>query len=356
MKTNQPIRRRAERLQCVCATALLLSAPALHAATTIKTDASFGNATTLAATASNTTVKGNRGTYTVRGNVYTLTPAQGRLVGANLFYSFDTFNLGADDAAVFVPGLALNNVVSRVSSTVPTAINGLLALNPVAGNAPSFFFINPNGITVGAGAQVDVPAALHLSTASTLKFADGTLFRAGVGADSNLSISAPERFGFVSSRPIGTVTINNLDATGVAGKRPALAAAPGATLDIVAGNVQLNAIDLSTSGKELRVNAAGGLNVDVPLSGSVVPLLGGTIDAASATLAATGAGAVRLASGSLILRNGTVVSANAGGIAVNAGSVELSGAAKLATQTRAQSAAGPIIVQTDRLSLRGAVK
>ena len=53
-----------------------------------------------------------------------------------------------------------------MSGSSATQINGLLALNPAKGGAPSFFFINPAGVTFGAGAQVDVPAAFHVSTAN----------------------------------------------------------------------------------------------------------------------------------------------------------------------------------------------
>src|SRR5690242_20447517 len=163
-------------------------------ATSIKTDASWGRTPSiLSPTASNTTVVGNRGAYLVPGNVYTIAEAQGKLAGRNLFHSFDSFSIGAGDAAVFTTSTpSLSNVISRVSGAGPTSINGLLALNPTAGSKPSFFFINPNGVTFGAGAQVDVPAALHVSTANSLSFSDRTVFKAGSGPDSTLTIEAPE--------------------------------------------------------------------------------------------------------------------------------------------------------------------
>src|SRR4051812_16736122 len=141
---------------------------AAQSVTTIKTDASWGRtAQTLNPSATNTAVAGNRGaTYAIPGNVYTIAEAQGKLAGSNLFHSFETFSVGSGDAAVFTTTTpTLNNVISRVSGNSPTTINGLLALVPAAGSNPNFFFVNPNGITFGAGAQVDVPAAFHVSTA-----------------------------------------------------------------------------------------------------------------------------------------------------------------------------------------------
>src|SRR5262249_46219852 len=108
-----------------------------------------------------TPLTGNAGTtYNIAGGVYTIEQAQGRVAGANLFHSFETFNVGRGDAAVFTTGSPLNNVISRVTGASPSAIDGLLMLQPLAGTRPNLFLVNPAGVTFGAGAQIDVPAAI----------------------------------------------------------------------------------------------------------------------------------------------------------------------------------------------------
>ncbi len=239
-------------------------------ATTIKTDASWARTPgTLSPSASNTTVVGTRGAHRVPGNVYTIAEAQGKLAGRNLFHSFESFSIGAGDAAVFTTSTtALNNVISRVSGTAPSTINGLLALSPAAGSAPNFFFVNPNGVAFGGGAQVDVPAAFHVSTADSLIFSDRTVFKAGNGPDSTLTIEAPEAFGFLGNRQAASVTLDNLDSSGN-GQRPRLKIelAPGSMLDITGGAVQISAADLTVSKGILRVAATGNAAVEMPVSG-----------------------------------------------------------------------------------------
>jgi filamentous hemagglutinin family protein len=177
--------------------------------TNIKTDASWGRTpSTLRPSAGGTTVTGNQGaTYNVPGNLYTITEAQGRVAGSNLFHSFESFSVGTGDAALFTTTTAtLTNVISRISGNTPSTINGGLFLKAAEGSKPNFFFINPNGVTFGAGAQVDVPAAFHVSTADSLNFADGTIFKARNGSDSTLTIAPPAAFGFLGNRPAAAVT------------------------------------------------------------------------------------------------------------------------------------------------------
>src|SRR4029079_17080701 len=93
----------------------------------------------------------------------------------------------------------LQNIIARVSGASPSSIEGLLMLDPAAGSKPNLFLINPAGVTIANGAEVDVPAALHLSTATRLQFADGVAFTAGHGADSTFTAAAATAFGFTGA-------------------------------------------------------------------------------------------------------------------------------------------------------------
>ena len=229
-------------------------------AQSIKTDASWG-----------------RTAQTLSGPSYGITQAMGKLAGNNLFHSFDTFNIKTGESAVFSTTTAtLQNVVSRVSGGSASSINGKLQLVPVAGSAPGFFFINPAGVTFGAGASVDVPGAFHVSTANNLKLSDGTLYRAGNGPDSSFSVAAPETFGFLSG---ASAPIRFTDRVSVSAK-------PKQAINLIGGDVEVsNSATLRTNGGDMLIAAAGpetielGLNSPLPVTGGILTVAnGGRID------------------------------------------------------------------------------
>jgi filamentous hemagglutinin family protein len=118
----------------------------------------------------------------------------GTTKGGNLFHSFQTFNVNNGESATFTGSDSdLKNVISRVTGGEISKINGLLKSE--IPNA-AFYFINPAGVTFGANASVDVPAAFHVSTADKLNFSDGKEFSAVNPNASSLSIAKPESFGF----------------------------------------------------------------------------------------------------------------------------------------------------------------
>jgi filamentous hemagglutinin family protein len=246
-------------------------AGALGAQTEIQIDSSWGRTPAkLAPTASATTVVGNAGkAYTVPGGLYSIREADGKVAGRNLFHSFQSFSVGAGDAAVFTTATStLQNVISRVSGSSPTRLDGLLMLKPENGGAPNFFFLNPAGISFGAGAQVDVPGAFHASTANRLRFSDGTLFAAGAGSDSTLTIAPPEAFGFLGAT--GKATFRGVD-------RPPSDPIIANRLDVAAGEIEVIDSYLSTraastapdeSTSELRLLAVGDAIIDIPVAGS----------------------------------------------------------------------------------------
>ncbi|HSV54016.1 MAG TPA: filamentous hemagglutinin N-terminal domain-containing protein [Burkholderiaceae bacterium] len=192
----------------------------------------------------------------------------GRLSGNNLFHSFQFFNVHTGESAQFstsTPGLA--NVISRVTGGSASQINGPLSLTAASGT-PGFYFINPAGVTFGAGASVDVPGAFHVSTANYLQFPDGK-FSADPAVASTFSSAAPEAFGFLGATraPIKVVGGSGL----VTAQRQALS--------VVGGDVEIR--DGSVVGKfggagELRVVAVGAGPALIPLTGAL-PAVNGTL-------------------------------------------------------------------------------
>ena len=72
--------------------------------------------------------------------------------GANLFHSFEEFNVDEGGAAYFTNPAGIENILSRVTGSNPSEILGTLG---VLGNA-NLFLINPNGIVFGPNARLDV--------------------------------------------------------------------------------------------------------------------------------------------------------------------------------------------------------
>ncbi len=257
--------------------------PGAVLAQSIKTDASWG-----------------RTAQTLTGPSYAIPQAMGKFAGNNLFHSFEIFNIKTGESAVFSTTTAtLQNVVSRVSGGSASSINGKLQLVPAAGSAPSFFFVNPAGVTFGAGASVDVPGAFHVSTANHLKLSDGTLYRAGNGPDSSFSVAAPEAFGFLSgvSAPIRFTD------------RVSVSAKPKQPVSLIGGDIEVsNSTMLRTNGGDIRMAAVGAQLIDVGLEGPL-PAGGGTLTVANSgwidarTNSAYGAGNIAASADRVVLTN-----------------------------------------------------
>ncbi|QZZ20532.1 filamentous hemagglutinin N-terminal domain-containing protein [Leptothermofonsia sichuanensis E412] len=93
--------------------------------------------------------------------------------GRNLFHSFQELNVDSGRSLYFQdPGVS--NILTRVTGSNPSSINGKLG---VLGNA-NLFLLNPNGIIFGSSARLGIRGSFVASTASAIKFADGSEFRA----------------------------------------------------------------------------------------------------------------------------------------------------------------------------------
>lgn len=262
--------------------------------------------------------------HSISGLGMTIPESWGRLSGNNLFHSFQAFNiLGGESANFTTTTSGIANVISRVTGGSLSQINGQLKLTPASG-APNFFFINPAGVTFGAGASIDVPGAFHVSTADYIKFPDGN-FHAGLGQASTFSVASPEAFGFLGTTR-ASITVNG-GAT--------LSTQPLQPISIVGSDVEINNGAVSTlDGGDIRVVALGqsaqevGFTGTLPAAnGNLALLNGGYIF--SSTGSATNAGSVKVSAGSITLdRQGsglfTGITSQANSGTGNAGIVEVS--------------------------------
>src|SRR4051812_2929663 len=188
------------------------------------------------------------------GDAYTI--GGGTVRGSNLFHSFTRFNVPTSGSATFDGPATIENVLSRVTGTEASSIDGLISTRGGASPMPlaNFYLINPNGVMFGPNAMLDVGGAFHASTADYIRLSDGTVFAAAPVPGEILTSAPPIAFGFLNSNP-AAISIDGSQ----------LVVDPGQTLSIVGGNIEM------TNGAVLF--APGGLVqvISVASPGEVVP-------------------------------------------------------------------------------------
>ncbi|MFK8018589.1 MAG: filamentous hemagglutinin N-terminal domain-containing protein [Pseudomonadales bacterium] len=140
--------------------------------------------------------------------------SEGEVRGNNLFHSFDRFNVQTGESASFVhTGIGIENIIARVSGNTATTIQG--TLETIYFDGADLFFtdaalwlINPNGIVIGEGAEINAAGPVNFSTANRIGFENGDDFYSHeLSISSTLSIAAPTTFGFLDKQGLpSTVT------------------------------------------------------------------------------------------------------------------------------------------------------
>jgi filamentous hemagglutinin family protein len=128
--------------------------------------------------------------------------------GANLFHSFQEFNIDAGRGAYFSNPAGIDNILSRVTGNNPSNILGTLG---VLGNA-NLFLMNPNGIIFGQGASLDIQGSFVASTADRIQLGESGYFNATEPQKSSLLAVAPGALFFdqVANQPGNIVNTGNL--------------------------------------------------------------------------------------------------------------------------------------------------
>ena len=159
------------------------------------------------------------------GKNYQITPELGQQLGGNLFHSFQSFNLNADESATFSGAPSVQNVIARVTGGTPSQIDGLI--RSTIPNA-DLYLINPYGVMFGQNAKLDLQGGFHVSTADYLKLQDGGRFDARTPNNSLLSVAPVTAFGFLTDSPAAITTQDSM-----------LITPPGKPLSLIGGNLSL---------------------------------------------------------------------------------------------------------------------
>ena len=329
--------------------------------------------------------------------------AGGAVRGGNLFHSFLEFNVSAGRGAYFYsPNASIQNILARVTGSNASQILGTLG---TFGNSnPNLFLINPNGITFGANASLNVGGSFVATTANAVQLGDKGLFSASEPATSNLLSINPSAFFFNSLSHGAIVNSSTATSTVLGDQTSGLQVPDGQSLLLVGGDINLNGgylgglggrvelgglvgagtVGLTVNGKSLNLNFPGdagradvgltnGAVVDVTgeegslavharnlemSGGSVLKAgigVGGTADSKAGNIEVDAQGAVTLEDGSLIVnrvRSGAV--GQGGNIELTTGSLSLTNGAAVIVSTFGQGNVGNVtITARDAISFDG---
>ncbi|AFY39738.1 filamentous hemagglutinin family outer membrane protein [[Leptolyngbya] sp. PCC 7376] len=186
----------------------------------------------------------------------------GTTQGTNLFHSFNTFSVPATGSATFNNAGSITNIFSRVTGNSTSLIEGELRANGTA----NLFLINPNGITFGRDASLNLDGSFVASTAEAITF-DGAEFSATNPTTTVplLTINTPVGLQFGATTPAainvlgdGSQTLFNPDFTLDVSNRPAgLEVNADKNLVLIGGDLNLQGGNLTASTGNIELGAVG---------------------------------------------------------------------------------------------------
>lgn len=289
--------------------------------------------------------------------------------GSSLFHSFSEFNVAEGRGAYFESPDGVVNIFSRVTGSNPSQILGTLG---VVGSA-NLFFLNPNGVSFGPKARLDLRGSFLATTAEAIAFDTGVLFSARQPQAPLLSVTMPvglhfrDRPGAIVNQSQATRNVLNQSVT------VGLEVPSGQSLSLVGGDVILSG-DLTSSSGQIHLGSVAGPGLvslaSSPGGPSVSPSFDyaaapsrGAIDltgTATVNTSGPGGGAIQVQAGRLTLRdratfNATTLGNQAGrDLAITVDQLQVLDGAYLTTATAGPGPGGNLTIRArDSMELRG---
>ena len=157
----------------------------------------------------------------------------GAVRGANLFHSFEKFNVGEGQRVYFNNFAGVERIISRVTGGGRSTILGKLG---VIGGTADLFLLNPNGIIFGPNASLDLKGSFLATTASVYIFPDSE-YSAIEPTFPELSVNVP--LGLQLRNTAGEI-VNRSRALGTNSQiRVGLQVSQGKTIALVGGNITM---------------------------------------------------------------------------------------------------------------------
>jgi filamentous hemagglutinin family protein len=167
--------------------------------------------------------------------------------GGNLFHSFSEFSINSGQRIDFANPAGINNIITRVTDA-PSNINGTLG---VLGSA-NLFWLNPNGISFGQNARLDMQGVFIGTTANGLKFNDGNIYSTVNPQTPLLTMTTPVGLQFGGR----TGNINLTDAVDLLA-RDTVTKYAGNSILLVGGNITLTGSKLILPNGKIEFATAG---------------------------------------------------------------------------------------------------
>jgi filamentous hemagglutinin family protein len=311
------------------------------------------------------------------GTIFEITG--GSQIGGNLFHSFQDFSVPTNNTAFFNNAANVTNIIGRVTGGNISNIDGLIRANGSA----NLLLINPSGISFGPNAQLNIGGSFLGSTASSLKFADGTEFSATNPQAPTLTVSVPLGLQFgqnaagisVQGRGHNLTVADPIFSPVTRGSSTGLKVQPGQTLALVGGDISLEGGNLTAEGGRIELGsvAEGFVSLNATPQGWTFGYQGvpafKDIELRSRAIAdASGlsGGSIQVQGQRLLVRDGSLLliqnqgSQPAGNIFVNAvDAVEVSGTnadgtvrSSLTNETVGTGRGGDVAISTKRLAVQ----
>jgi filamentous hemagglutinin family protein len=227
---------------------------------------------------------------------YQITQDLGKTMGANLFHSFEQFNLYPDETATFSGSAEIKNVISRVTGGNTSIIDGTLR-NTIPG--ANTYLINPYGIMFGPHASLDVQGGFHASTADYLRLQVGGKFNARQPADTLLTIAPVEAFGFFTDLP-SPLLVNGSQ----------LALLPQQNFSLIGGELTLTHANIQAPLGQITLASVTQLGEIIPTAEQLVrSALPGNIaitDQSRLEVSGEGGGNIVIRGGQLLIKNSQI--------------------------------------------------
>ncbi|WP_082803773.1 filamentous hemagglutinin N-terminal domain-containing protein [Anabaena sp. 4-3] len=301
----------------------------------------------------------------------TVTPADniriiegGTQRGENLFHSFQDFSFSrttrnsTGDTALFNHDLTVQNIITRVTGSLPSRIDGLIQTRP--GSTANLFLINPRGIILGTNAILNIGGSFIATTANSVKFADGREFSANNPEPSALlTISVPVGLQFGNNPGAIVQPISPSIPLG-------LEVSEGKTLALIGGDVSLTNSFLAAPGGRIELGSVTnnsfvslnqieqGYALEYTDNSSLgnIQLTGGTVVDASDFPILNRGGAIQIQGRNITLDDALVFAVTFGSttgenLVINAReSLTLNNNANIATASQGEGKAGDIFIKS----------
>ena len=180
--------------------------------------------------------------------------------GANLFHSFQEFNIQKGRGVYFSNPDGVTNILTRVTGNNGSNILGTLGVDGKA----DLFFINPNGIIFGPEAKLDVQGSFYGATANSILLKNGFEFATSdpqapplLTVNVPIGLRLPQNPGSILVEGQGhNIGFDYEEFIYTRNKRnPGLSVGPEQTLGLVGGDISLKGGNLTSIGGRVELGS-----------------------------------------------------------------------------------------------------